>query len=923
MSCTTYSRLSITIGVLALIAWGTAAGQSPSPAAKETSAAPAAGSAEEDEFRSAALEKKNDLAGAASALRQGAMKRKQVGELLPGAEDLRRLGSIQLRQGELDESERSYRECLAIRLRLAPGSREEAAAWNGLGAVAYSHGDLREAERLYVRALEIEERVAPESVEAARTTGNLGLVEVYRGNLERAEGMFRRALSIQEKLDPEGIEVASPLNYLGLVAKDRGDFDSAEQYYRRAIAIFEKKNPGSLSVAGMLNNVGVLAKERGDYAAAEAAQRKALEIRRRLAPDGLDVAASLHNLGEIALLRKDLDNAEPLLREALAIKEKAAPHSLFVATTLLNLAEVHLRKPDLSRATDEAREALEIRNRLMAGSFEQAEALVVLAEVERASGEREKAADDYRRAIDALEAQRRKLGGTDIERAAFSGKSIGYYRDAVALLHELKRDEDAFALLERSRARELLALIARRDLQLDAHAPPDLLAERNRLDSDYDRVQQQMARIDPVARKDEADRLVARLFELRQKRSANDEKIWAASPKIRELESPHTMSLLESRETLDPGTILLSYSIGEKETLLFVVGSGKLTPLAVYSLGAGRDELRNEVGIFRNLILQERDDPHVRGAREEAGRRLFQRLVAPAASSIAAGKRILICPDGPLHLLPFGALSKGETAGERPIFLAEWRPLHVAISVSMAQELARRRKSAGASAATLAAFGDPRPNSSPRARGPEGAYRSVAERAQMLPAIPSSRQEVESVVSIFGDRAEKYVGRSATEERVGAVATRARFLHFACHAVLDSRFPLDSALVLAPPEVEHPGSDNGLLQAWEIYERLRTNADLVTLSACDTALGKESGGEGLVGLVRAFHFAGARSVLASLWSISDRSTPSLMAGFYRGVKSGLPMDEALRQAQVASIRKGGRPAAPYFWSAFELQGDWR
>lgn len=790
-----------------------------------------------------------------------------------------------------------------------------------MGAVAYSRGDLLESDRLYGQALAILKKAAPESVEAARTTRNFGMVFFYRGNLEHAEELYRRALSIQEKNDPEGVEAAGPLNYLGLVSKNRGDFDSADQYYRRSIAIFEKKSPGSLSVAGMQNNIGVLARERNDYAAA--AQLKALEIRRRLAPDSLDVASSLNNLGEVALLRRDLDNAALLSREALAIKVKSAPKSLVVATTLVNLGELYLRRLDLPRAMAQAREALDIRSGLAPGSLDQAASLALLAAVEKAGNQREDAAENYRKAIDAVEAQRSKVGGADVEHAAFSGRSIGIYRDAIALLHELGRDEEAFALLERSRARELLALIARRDLHLDASGPSDLLAQRRRIDSEYDRVQQQMGRIDPVSRKADADRLVARLFELRQTRAAIDQKIWLASPRLRELENPRTLTFAEARSGLDSGTVLLSYSIGEKKSLLFAFGSAGIAPLAVFALSKGRAELESEIGVFRNLILEERDDLAMRPAREEAGRRLFQRLVAPAAASIAAGKRILICPDGPLHRVPFGALTTHETGGGRGSFLAEWRPLHIAVSATVARELARRRDRFGAKGATLAAFGDPRPEGPAGPAEPEGGYRSVAARAQSLPSIPSTREEVESVASSFGARAEKYVGRAATEERVASAGPKARYLHFACHAVLDSRFPLDSALVLAPPEVEHPGNDNGLLQAWEIYERFKLDADLVTLSACDTALGKESGGEGLVGLVRAFHFAGVRSVLATLWKISDRSTPALMAEFYWSLKARLPMDEALRQAQRASIRGEGRHSDPYFWSAFELIGDWR
>ncbi|HEX6738721.1 MAG TPA: CHAT domain-containing protein, partial [Vicinamibacteria bacterium] len=148
------------------------------------------------------------------------------------------------------------------------------------------------------------------------------------------------------------------------------------------------------------------------------------------------------------------------------------------------------------------------------------------------------------------------------------------------------------------------------------------------------------------------------------------------------------------------------------------------------------------------------------------------------------------------------------------------------------------------------------------------------------------------------------------------------YIHFACHATLDERSPLNSAVALTIPERPGEGADNGLLQAWEIFDHVRLDADLVTLSACNTALGTELGGEGLLGLQRAFHYAGARAVLASLWSISDRSTAVLMKRFYAHLKAGRSLDEALRAAQRDLIRD---PALshPFRWAAFQLSGDWR
>ncbi|HEX4865563.1 MAG TPA: CHAT domain-containing protein, partial [Acidimicrobiales bacterium] len=128
------------------------------------------------------------------------------------------------------------------------------------------------------------------------------------------------------------------------------------------------------------------------------------------------------------------------------------------------------------------------------------------------------------------------------------------------------------------------------------------------------------------------------------------------------------------------------------------------------------------------------------------------------------------------------------------------------------------------------------------------------------------------------------------------------------------------------------GKDNGLLQAWEIFERLRVDADLVVLSACRSGLGSEMGGEGLIGLTRAFQYAGARSVVASLWEVSDPATADLMVRFYRRLRRGHPVDEALRAAQLDLIRShpsrhgetgGVDPASPFVWAAFQLFGDGR
>ena len=148
----------------------------------------------------------------------------------------------------------------------------------------------------------------------------------------------------------------------------------------------------------------------------------------------------------------------------------------------------------------------------------------------------------------------------------------------------------------------------------------------------------------------------------------------------------------------------------------------------------------------------------------------------------------------------------------------------------------------------------------------------------------------------FPDRTRVFVDRKATEATARRELASATISHFACHAAVDEELPLDSALVLSAEK-----GDEGLLQAWEIAEQVQIGSGLVVLSACETARGAERGGEGILGLVRAFQVAGARAVLASLWRVDDESAAELMGRFYAGVARGLPRDEALRQAQLAFL----------------------
>jgi CHAT domain-containing protein len=295
--------------------------------------------------------------------------------------------------------------------------------------------------------------------------------------------------------------------------------------------------------------------------------------------------------------------------------------------------------------------------------------------------------------------------------------------------------------------------------------------------------------------------------------------------------------------------------------------------------------------------------------------------LAPAADALDRAERLVIVPDGPLHLLPFAALIR--PGSPSPRYLVETQPLHVVASATVFGELKKRRRPSRS--VRLVAFGDPDYSAVPH-RGTsfaeDAGVRLALLRGFDLDALPSARREVEALGRLFAGGATTFLGRDATEERAKSVGTDASLIHFACHAVANEASPLDSSLALSIPIAPADGRDNGLLQASEILEQVRIDADLVTLSACNTALGQDLSGEGLLGFARAFQYAGARTLLASLWDVNDASTGDLMTRFYGHLKNGQTKDAALRRAQLELLRS---PASshPSRWAAFQVMGDWR
>jgi CHAT domain-containing protein len=382
---------------------------------------------------------------------------------------------------------------------------------------------------------------------------------------------------------------------------------------------------------------------------------------------------------------------------------------------------------------------------------------------------------------------------------------------------------------------------------------------------------------------------------------------------------PQPLTVPQIQALLDPDTLLLSYSLGEARSVLWAVTAQSVASFVL----PGRAVLEAAARRFHEGLSVH--DPAGRQRRAADAEALGRMLLGPVAGRLGH-QRLVVVPDGALEYVPFGALP--EPGGVIPILERhEVVYLPSASTLAIQRQILDRRPPAPKQLLVLADpvfdASDPRLARLASTRGKAPASRGISRGdGPVFERLPGSRQEAEAIAALVP--ANSRVALDFDASRSEALSDRLsayRIVHFATHGVIDAEHPALSGLALSM--VDHTGQPQaGFLHLHDLYN-LRLNADLVVLSGCRTALGKEVRGEGLIGLTRGFLYAGAPRVVASLWWIDDRATAALMSEFYRGLwAEGLRPAAALRKARL-SLARQHRFRDPSYWGAFVLQGDWQ
>jgi len=751
----------------------------------------------------------------------------------------------------------NYSDLAAGIFRQTGDTRGEMEAYLNTGSVWADLGDHQTALGYINRSLEI------------AVAGKMGVYRHHQliASILTSSGRYDEAISSQEKAlaDARKYGIRGQIVWatigLGDIYSNLGDNARAELHYIQAQKLKDTipMQAGSLK-ASLDMRIGEVI-EAGNYFSSE----------KLLTGDGI----SSMRLAEIMALKNEADSAVILLDRA--------GNAFRTAGNMQGLARVKVLKGKLLIDKYEYSEAgVVLDSALMWKVFPETTWQAyyykgIMLETLNKTGE---ALESYKSAVRVIEDVRGNLTSEEF-RSIFLDTKREVYERLISLLIRLGQTSEAFYYSENARARAFYEMLAGRNINFGRASADDLIITEQEKRNEIGKLQRLLQVTETpdhqnrAGTEDEPESLRRSLDRAREEYNSILQQIRTSKPEYAELIASKPASVDEIRKNLDEGSSAIAYWVSVENCYGWLISGNSVLCIP---LGTGRDNLITMIEEARKAIRSLSPDAGVHLGR------LYNLLIKPFENHIAGYGKLVIIPNGPLHFLPFQALTNNNGI---PLVITHniiYSPSAGVYIVSLDKEIAKGSKFLGTALADI----------------------SIDD----YPALPGTEDELRRIVSIFPDNQHR-IGSSASETFVKENASSANILHFATHGIYNSNSPLNSHLLFPPS-----GADDGKLNVYEVFE-MNLNASLVTLSACETGLGNLSLGDELTGLSRAFMYAGAGAVIVSLWPVADYPTAMLMSKFYSLV-SEYPLQEALTLAQREIMKTYPQPL---YWSPFILIGN--
>lgn len=775
---------------------------------------------------------------------------------------------------------------------------KSAVAIDNIGGCYRLLGDFSKAIETTHQALIIRKKYKDDLM-IGKSFDGLGNIYVEQGNYAEALEALQKGFELRTKAGFP-FDAAESLNNIAAAYEAQGEYAQATSHLRRALTIAETLKNDDLA-AEVEGHLGEAYLHEGNAAQAFTILQRALENARG-ADDPVLVAFAQYVLGKLYLKQGRFDSARTALQQAHDFYQSKS-RIVDVGDTLVELAEVERRAGHLPESLKLATSAREIGER--AGSPElEWRSLTLLGHLNSSLGHRDQAAKSFENAIGIIEAERERVAGGEENRARFFAERVTPYQERIALAISSGNKDDALYYAERSKARVLLDVIGADRVPITTAMSDDERAREAKLRVALASLNSQVLIAGQTTPPDEK-----RLAALKHQRDDTrlqyedfESTLYSAHPELAVgrgtvpvLRAAEAKAMLHSRSTA-----IVEYAVVRNRTWAFVITGGGIH---LFELPSSNSLVSRQVERFRQQLA--RRDLNI----SDAARQMYQQVFGPAGELLKDKTELVIIPDGSLWDLPFQAL---QSAPDR--YLIEDSAISYAPSLTALREMTRPRAH-GHSQPALIAFGNPTISPTVARR------RKLTLMGETLSPLPEAEIQAKAVAQIYSPNSRVYVGKDAREDRWRTEAPAYRIVHLATHGVLDDRSPLYSYLVLSPSD-DPKNPENGLLEAWEIM-RTPLNADLVVLSACETARGRVSAGEAMIGLTWAFFVAGSPATLVTQWKVESASSTSLMTEFHRrwkGGHTGLSKTRALQLAALQMLHTS-KYSHPFYWAGYILVGN--
>jgi len=867
------------------------------------------------------------------------------------AQEARTLNNIGVVYGDLGEKQKAldyFNQSLPLS-RATGDKAQEARTLSNMGLVYDALGEKQKALDYYNQSLPLS-RATGNKAEEAVTLNNIGLVYSALGEKQKALDYYNQSLPLSRATGNKAGEAAT-LNNIALVYDSLGEKQKALEFYNQSLPLSRATGDKAME-ATALSNIGAVYNTLGQKQKALEYYNQSLPLT-RVTGDRAGEALTLNNIGAVYDALGEKQKALEFYNQSLPLR-RATGNKAGEAVTLNNIGAVYDALGEKQKALEFYNQSLPL-SRATGDKAGEAVTLNNIAYLERDRGNLNIALTQIEAAITIIEDLRTKIGSQELRASYFAENQDAYqfYIDLLMQLHKTNPNKgyDALALhaSERARARSLLELLTEANANIRQGVNPKLLDEERTLQqqlsaAEYNREQLLKGQytnkqLDEI--KQQIETILTRLQQL-------EGEIRVNSPRYAALKYPQPLNLQQiQQQVLDDNTLLLEYSLGEERSYLWAVTKTSITS---YELPP-RADIETAAQEFYKQLKSET------GSIQE-GMKLSQMLLAPVVNQLG-NKRLLIVGDGALQSIPFAALPIPEgTSPPTPLLQGEGSltppslagkgvgglgltPLlvnHEIVSLPSASTIGVLRnelKDRKPAPKTLVAIADPvfspnddrfktsQPQPTNAATIPAEVKRSALDLAVNLDRLQYTRTEAQAILALVPEN-QRFSAFDFSANRTTATLpdlSQYRFIHLATHGLLNTVHPELSGVVLSLFD-ENGADTDGFLRLNDIFN-LNLPAELVVLSACETGLGKDVKGEGLVGLTRGFMYAGAKRVAVSLWSVNDTATASLMTKFYQQMlEKGLNPVAALRAAQL-EMWKSEQWKAPYYWAAFVVQGEWQ